>query len=332
MTEFAFAYKNYLFLLAIVPLLILWNIFLIRRGKRFIFYSSKKIVKDSNRTVKTFFIKNLFYIKLIALILFIITLARPQKLRFFDKEMRKGIDIMITLDISGSMASVDFKPKNRLEVAKDVISEFIQKRTTDRLGLVVFAGQSYTKCPLTIDYDLLKQYLEQTSLGELEDGTALGMALATSANRIQYSKSKTKIIILLTDGINNRGEIDPRDAAGIAKELNVKVYTIGVGIRGKAPHPFTDAYGRTRYIMVDVQIDEKLLQEIANNTGGLYFRATDKDQLQQIFTEIDRWEKTEITTKRYHTARDIYIYFLIPALALLLLVEIAKRTVWRTLP
>jgi len=332
MTEFAFANKSSLFLLALVPLLIWWNIYLKKRGKRFIFYSSRKIVDDSDKTVKTFFIKNLFYIKLIATVLFIIALARPQYLSYFEKETRKGIDILVTLDISGSMASVDFKPKNRLAVARDVITEFIRKRTNDRLGLVVFAGQSYTKCPLTIDYDILKYFLAQTSIGELEDGTALGMALATSVNRIRHSKSKTKIIILLTDGINNRGEIDPRDAAKIARDFNVKVYTIGVGTRGKAPYPVMDENGRTRYIMVDVQIDEELLKEIANDTGGLYFRATDKEQLQQIFTEIDRWEKTEITTKRYYNARDIYIYFLIAGLVILFLAEWAKRTVLRTLP
>ena len=332
MTEFAFANKNSLFLLALVPLLIGWHIYLKKRGKRFIFYSAKKIVKDSDKTVKTFFIKNLFYIKLIALILFIVVLARPQYLSYFEEETRKGIDILITLDISGSMASVDFRPKNRLAVARDVISGFIRKRTNDRLGLVAFAGQSYTKCPLTIDYDILKHFLEQTSIGELEDGTALGNALAMSVNRIRLSKSKTRIIILLTDGVNNRGEIDPRDAAKIARDFNVKVYTIGVGTRGKAPYPVTDEYGRTNYIMVDVQIDEELLKEIANDTGGLYFRATDKEQLQRIFTEIDRWEKTEISTRRYSHARDIYIYFLSAALAILFLVELAKRTVLRTLP
>jgi len=327
-----FAAKAYFFLLILVPLLILWYIFVKRRGKRFIFYSSKQLIKDANQTVKTFFIKSLFYIKMVVLVLFILALTRPQVLNYYDKESRKGIDILITLDISGSMASIDFKPKNRLEVAKEVISSFIQKRSTDRLGLVVFAGTSYTKCPLTIDYDILKYFLGETSIGELEDGTAIGMALATSVNRIRYSKSRTKILILLTDGVNNRGEIDPRDAAEIAKDFSVKVYTIGVGTRGKAPYPVRDSFGRQQYMMVDVQIDEALLKEIANKTGGLYFRATDKDSLQQIFTEIDRWEKTEITTKRYYNARDLFIYFIIAALAILLAAEFAKRTILRSLP
>jgi len=327
-----FAAKAYFFLLILVPLLILWYIFVRKRGKRFIFYSSKQLIKDANGTVKAFFIKSLFYIKMVVLILFILALTRPQILNYYDKENRKGIDILITLDISGSMASIDFKPKNRLEVAKEVISNFIQKRSTDRLGLVIFAGTSYTRCPLTIDYDILKYFLEGTAIGELEDGTAIGMALATSVNRIRYSKSRTKILILLTDGVNNRGEIDPRDAAQIAKDFNVKVYTIGVGTRGKAPYPVRDSFGRQQYMMVDVQIDEALLKEIANKTGGLYFRATDKDSLHQIFTEIDRWEKTEITTKRYYNARDLFIYFIIAALAILLATEFAKRTFLRTLP
>jgi len=329
---FRFAQPGYFWLLLWVPLLISWNIFVNKKGKRFITYSSKKLIADSNRTTKAYFIRNLYYFKLAALVLFIVALARPQALYYYDLENKKGIDILITLDISGSMAAVDFKPKNRLEVAKDVISNFIQKRENDRLGLVVFAGNSFTKCPLTVDYDILKYFLKETAIGDLEDGTALGMALATSVNRIRLSKSRTKIIILLTDGVNNRGEIDPRDAAKIARDFNVKVYTIGVGTKGQAPYPVRDAYGRQQYVMMDVEIDEELLKEIANKTGGLYFRATDKDSLQRIFTEIDRWEKEEITSKRFYTAQDFYMYFIISAFLILLLAEFAKRTVLRTLP
>jgi len=332
MTSIHFANKIYFLCLIFVPLLVLWHLYLKKQGKRFIFYSSKRLINSSGSTTKAFFIKHLFYIKLLALSLFIVALARPQKLNYYEEESKKGIDILITLDISGSMASIDFTPKNRLEVAKEVIADFIQKRSTDRLGLVIFAGTSYTKCPLTIDYDMLKYFLEETQIGELEDGTALGMALATSVNRIRTSKSKTKIIILLTDGVNNRGEIAPRDAAQIAKDFNVKVYTIGVGTKGKAPYPVVDANGRKQLYMIDVEIDEELLKEIANNTGGLYFRATDKEQLQQIFNEIDRWEKTETSTKRYYKARDLYIYFIIAAFVILFLAEVAKRTILRTLP
>lgn len=315
-----------------VPFIVLWNIFLVKKGKRFIFFSSRSIIPNTGKTMKTFFIKSLVYFKIAAIVLFIIALARPQERNYYEKQSRKGIDIMITLDCSGSMAAEDFRPKNRLNVAKEVISNFIEKRTNDRLGLVIFAGQCYTRCPLTVDFDILKDSLKRTKIGEMEDGTALGMALANAVNRVRQSKGKTKIIILLTDGINNRGEIDPRDAAKIAKDFNIKVYTIGVGTRGKAPYPVPDEFGQIQYMLVDVEIDEELLKEIANNTGGLYYRATDTQQLQQIFTEIDRWEKTEITSRKYSTAKDLYIYFLLAGLVILFLAEFAKRTFLRSLP
>lgn len=332
MNSLHFANMPYFFLFALIPLLILWHLFTRKRGKRHIVYSSHRIVPKSNKRVKIFFIKNLFYFKLIALIVFILALARPQERSYYDKEKRKGIDILVTLDISGSMAAVDFRPKNRLAVAKEVIDGFIEKRSNDRLGLVIFAGVSYTKCPLTIDYDILKYFLDRTQIGDVEDGTALGMALATAVNRIRVSPGKTKIIILLTDGVNNRGEIDPRDAARIAKDYNVKVYTIGVGTKGEAPYPVKDIYGKTQYVMQPVEIDEELLKNIANQTGGLYFRATDKEQLQEIFTEIDRFEKTETTTRRYYNARDLYHWFLLGGFAVLFLVELGKRSVLRSLP
>lgn len=332
MSELHFANKAYFFLLALIPLLILWNIFLTRRGKRFIFFSSRRIIGNTDHTLKTFFIKNLFYFKLAAFALFILALTRPQILNYSDKESRKGIDILIALDISGSMAAEDFQPRNRLTVAKEVISDFIKKRSNDRLGLVTFAGQCYTRCPLTVDYDILRFFLNQSNIGDIEDGTALGVALATSVNRIRHSKSKTKIIILLTDGVNNRGEIDPKDAAQIAKDFNVKVYTIGVGTRGQAPYPVPDEFGNIQHVMLEVQIDEDLLKYIANTTGGLYFRATDREQLQNIFKEIDRWEKTEISSRRISHARDLYFYPLLLGFIILLAAEFLKRTFLRTLP
>lgn len=327
-----FEFPLALLLLFSVPVLIMWKRFGDRRGKRYINYSSGKLLNLSENRLKFFLIKNLFYLKLLTLILFIIALSRPQLLDYYDIENKKGIDILLTMDISGSMASLDFKPKNRLEVAKDVIKNFINKRETDRIGLVAFAGAAVTKSPLTLDYEMLEYFLNSTNLGELEDGTAMGMALATSVNRIKHSKSRTKLIILLTDGVNNRGEIDPRDAAVIAHNYGIKVYTIGVGKRGKAPFPVRDSFGRETQIMVDVEIDEKLLREIANKTGGLYFRATDKDSLDNIFTEINKWEKTEISTKRFHNIQELFIYFLIPGLLLLFAAEFSKRSVFRTIP
>jgi len=329
---FRLAAKFYLLLLLLIPLLLWWGRFLNRRGQRHIWFGAKKLLPASPLTWKVALLKNLNRFKIISLLLFILALSRPQLLNTYQVEEQRGMDILLTLDISGSMASIDFKPKNRLEVAKEVIATFIEKRKTDRLGLVIFAATSYTKCPLTIDYDILKFYLQETDLGELEDGTALGMALATSVNRIQHSAAKTKIIILLTDGVNNRGEIDPRDAAKMARDFNIKVYTIGVGTRGEAPYPVLDSLGRQQYVMVNVEIDEALLQEIAKTTGGMYFRATNRDSLQNIFSEIDRWEKTKIKTKNYYETTELFPYFLALGLLLLILVETARRSFLRTLP
>jgi Ca-activated chloride channel family protein len=324
--------KIYLLLLLIIPVLILWEKYTRKEGRRFIYFSSRKLFHGTGGSVKTWLAKNLNYFKIAALGLFIVALARPQILNYYYQEEGKGIDILLTLDISSSMLSFDFKPKNRLEVAKEVIANFVEKRKTDRIGLVIFAGTSYTKCPLTIDYDMLSYRLKETEIGELEDGTALGMALASSVNRIRYSKSKTKIVILLTDGVNNRGEIDPVDAARMAKDLNIKVYTIGVGTVGRAPFPVEDAFGKKQFVMMDVVIDEKLMQNIANSTGGLYFRATDRESLQKIFSEIDKWEKTEISEKRFARARELFVYFLLAGVLILLAAEFAKRTFLRILP
>jgi Ca-activated chloride channel family protein len=326
------AAKIYLLLLLLLPWLAWWDRFLARKGQRHIWFTSQKLFPVAGPTLKAVLVRNLNRFKMAALFFFIAALARPQLLNTYSIEEQKGMDILLTLDISGSMAAVDFKPKNRLEVAKEVIASFIEKRRSDRLGLVIFAATSYTKCPLTVDYDILKFYLKDTELGELEDGTALGMALANSVNRIQHSAAKTKIIILLTDGVNNRGEIDPRDAAKMARDFNIKVYTIGVGTRGEVPYPVLDSFGRQQYVMVNVEIDEPLLQEIAKTTGGLYFRATDPDSLRNIFSEIDRWEKTRIKVKNYYETTELFPYFIALGLLILLLVETARRSFLRTLP
>ena len=326
------AAKIYLLLLLLLPWLAWWEYFLDRKGRRHIWFPAQKLFPAALPTLKSILVRNLGRFKLAALFFFIVALARPQLLNTYQVEEQKGMDILLTLDISGSMAAVDFKPRNRLEVAKEVIASFIEKRRSDRLGLVIFAATSYTKCPLTMDYDILKFYLRDTELGELEDGTALGMALANSVNRLQHSQAKTKIIILLTDGVNNRGEIDPRDAAKMARDFHIKVYTIGVGTRGEAPYPVLDSFGRQQYVMVAVEIDEPLLQEIARTTGGLYFRATDPGSLRNIFSEIDRWEKTSFKKKNYYETTELFPYFIALGLFLLLLVETARRSFLRTLP
>jgi Ca-activated chloride channel family protein len=329
---FRLAAKVNLLLLALPLLLAWWWSFLSRRSQRHIWFPAQALLPAQPPGITPALIRLLGPLKMAALILFILALARPQLLHTYHVDEQKGMDILLTLDISGSMAAVDFKPKNRLEVAKDVIASFIAKRSSDRLGLVIFAATSYTKCPLTVDYDILKFYLQETALGELEDGTALGMALAASVNRIRHAAAKTKIIILLTDGVNNRGEIDPRDAAKMARDFHIKVYTIGVGTRGEAPYPVTDSLGRQQYVMVNVEIDEALLQEMAKTTGGLYFRATDRDSLQNIFSEIDRWEKTSIKSRNYYETTELFPYFIALGLFILLLLETARRSFLRTLP
>jgi Ca-activated chloride channel family protein len=322
----------YLFFLLLIPVILIWRNYLKKRGDRHIFYSSKSILGSVKTSLKIELIKILPLFKFLAFFLFVIALSRPQLLDYYELEKKKGIDILIALDISGSMASIDYKPKNRLELAKEVIGDFIVKRTSDRLGLVTFAGNAFTKCPLTIDYEMLKYTLSDTRIGEIEDGTAIGMALANSVNRIRVSKLKTKVIILLTDGVNNKGEIAPLDAAEIARDFNIKVYTIGVGRKGKADFPITDRYGNQRMLKVDVKIDEELLKKIAGKTGGLYFRAADQGSLSKIFSEIDKWEKTEISKRKLSNKKDIYQYFLITGLFFLLFVEVGKRSLLRVLP
>lgn len=324
--------KILLVLLLLVPLMGMWWRWLHKRGERHISVSSLEMFPDPGPGWKQRVIAFMPWIRLTALALLLFALARPQILNHFQIEKRSGIDILITLDVSGSMASVDFKPKNRLEVAKSVIVDFIKNRRSDRIGLVAFAGTSFTRCPLTVDEAALLQSLEETRIGDLEDGTALGMALATSVNRVRHSRTATRVIILLTDGVNNAGEIDPRDAAAIARDFHIKVYTIGVGRRGQAPYPVADQFGRRGFAMVNVEIDEPLLKEIARTTGGMYFRATDPDSLKRIFTEIDGWEKSEISSRRIVNAKELYPWFLGTGLFLLFAVGIARRSFLRELP
>jgi len=337
-------------LFLILPLLYFLNKFYQKKGYKFIFYSSREFFKKKEST-KVILVKSIYGIKLMALLFFIIAMARPQRVDSYKVEKIAGLNIMITLDISGSMKGLDFHPKNRLEAAKEVITNFIKKRTNDKLGLVVFAGTAYTKSPLTINYDFLRRYVLETSTEDLkeEGGTAIGVALATAVNRlvgvISNNKSKNKsslsrnnkksargIIILLTDGINNTGEIDPNDAADMAKDFNIKVYTIGIGKTGKVPYVAVDQFGNKRQIMVDSEIDEDLLKKIAKKTGGLYFNATKKKSLVKIFEDINKWEKTEISRRTIKEVKERYYFFLIFGILLLFTAEVLKRSILRTIP
>ncbi|MCL6098317.1 MAG: VWA domain-containing protein, partial [Bacteroidetes bacterium] len=233
-------------------------------------------------------------------------------------------------DISGSMLSEDLKP-NRIEAAKKVIDDFIAGRTNDRIGLVIFSQNAFTQCPLTIDYNVLRNLLKQVHSGMIDDGTAIGNAIANGVNRLKDSKSKSKVMILLTDGVNNAGEIDPITAAQIAQKFGVRIYTVGVGTMGEAPYPFQTPFG-IRYQMIPVEIDENLLQQISNITGGKYFRATNNKKLEEIYNEIDRLEKTRVEVTSYRNAKELFYGWAFTGLFLLFAEVGLSRTYLRKLP
>jgi Ca-activated chloride channel family protein len=271
----------------------------------------------------------LFAFRMIAIALLIIVLARPQKIDKYQDVTTEGIDIVLTQDISGSMLSRDFKP-DRLEAAKNIATEFISGRPYDRIGLVVFSGVSFTQCPLTTDHAVLINLLREIQSGMIEDGTAIGMGLATAVNRIKDSQAKSKVIILLTDGVNNRGEIAPETAAEIAKTFGIRVYTIGVGTHGMAPYPVQTPFG-IQYQDIPVEIDEAILQKIAETTGGKYFRATDNDSLEKIYKEIDKLEKSKIDVKQFSRKEEKYLLPALFAFCLLMLEITARNTIFKNL-
>jgi len=256
------------------------------------------------------------YLRGAVLSLLVVGLARPQAGTSSEEILTKGIDIVLTLDVSTSMKAEDFRPDNRLAVAKRVASDFIRGRKNDRIGLVVFAAKSFTQCPLTLDYGMLQQMLAQVNFGMIEDGTAIGSAIGTSINRLKDSKAKSKVIILLTDGVNNRGEIDPVTAAELAKSLGIKIYTIGAGTVGTAPYPVDDPVFGRRYVQVKVDLDEATLRKVAELTSGRYFRATSAEALKRIYDEISNLEKTEIKSRKHVNYRELFGWFVFPALGL----------------
>jgi Ca-activated chloride channel family protein len=264
-------------------------------------------------------------------------LARPQRLNSRTVVKLNGIDIVLGLDISGSMQALDFAMGqtriNRIEVVKSVVSKFIEERPDDRIGLIAFAGVPFLISPLTLDHDWLQANLGRLSVtSSVDDGTAIGSAIAACVNRLRLTAAKSKVVILLTDGVNNTGKISPLAAAEAAKSMGVKIYTIGVGARGKAPIPVKDDSGHVHVIMADVDVDEKTLRAIANETGGKFYRATDTDSLQKIYEEINRFEKTAQTVQRFEHIEELYPWVLIPALAILGLASLIQHTRLRRLP
>ncbi len=261
----------------------------------------------------------LFFLRILAIIFIIIALARPQTTDVsVDTLKKEGIDIMIAMDISSSMLAEDFKP-NRLEAAKELAVDFIQRRKNDRIGLVIYSGESFTQCPLTTDHDILINMMNNVDIGLIEDGTAIGLGLANCINRLKDSDAESKIVILLTDGENNTGFVEPITAASIARENSIKTYTIGVGSYGSAPYPTKDMFGRSIYVDVPANIDEDMLRLVADTTGGNYFRADKKSQLAEIYKEIELLEKSEIEElKFYNVTEKFFIYCLIALIAFVL--------------
>lgn len=264
----------------------------------------------------------------LALITLVTALARPQSAVNWQNETMEGIDIMIASDISGSMLSEDFKP-NRLEAGKNIAISFIKNRPSDLIGLVVFSGESFTQCPLTIDHDVLINLFHEIKNGMIDDGTAIGMGLATAVNRLKSTEGKSKVIILLTDGVNNTGEIPPVTAAEIAKQFGIRVYTVGLGTNGSAICPVLDQLGKTHYVKMPVEIDEPTLQKISGITGGKYFRARNNTDLTGIYQQIDKMEKVKIAVTQYHKKTEHYLPFAIAALVLLSLEILLNNTIFK---
>ena len=292
-------------------------------------------VREIPRSLSVRLLPSLKILRFVVISLLIIALARPQLSQSQERRFAEGIDIILALDISESMRAEDVKDANRLETAKSVIRDFLRHRESDRIGLVVFSGESYTLCPLTLDYTVLTELLEGVEValgGQLKDGTAIGDAIATTTHRLRVSETKNRIVILLTDGENNSGSIDPGTAASLAQSLEIKVYTIGMGKEGGALIPYEDTTFGKRYREVKTYLDEGTLKLIANVTGGRYFRATDVQSLRHVYTEIDQLEKTEFKVVDYTEEKEMAVYFLIPAALLFGLEVLLHNTVLRKIP
>jgi Ca-activated chloride channel family protein len=295
-------------------------------------YSDVRIVSRAARSHRRKFRIILPILRLLAVALFVIAFARPRSGTEVRDITSEGVDIMLALDVSSSMQAEDFKPYNRLYVAKEEIKRFVEGRVHDRVGLVVFARHSFTQCPLTIDHGVLIRFVDQVDFGIIEDGTAIGMALANAINRLRESEADSKIIVLLTDGDNNAGEIDPVTAASLATAFDIKIYTIGVGQSGNAMVPVNDPLFGKRYVYQPTRIDEVSLKEIANTTGGKYFRARSEEELEEIYAIIDEMERTEIEVSASIQYRELFHYFTFAGLILLALELILANSIFRKLP
>ena len=327
MSNIEFVHPWVLLGLVVVPLMVGWWLWRYRKQDAAVQHSDIAVFDGVGRTLRARLRWLPYALRVVAVAAMVVALARPQSSLSRQEMTVEGIDIVMAMDISGSMLAEDFKP-NRLEAAKRVAADFVEGRKSDRMGLVVFAGQAFTQVPLTVDHHVLLQQLGGVKSGIVRDGTALGDGLATAINRIKDSEAKSKVIILLTDGVNNQGSVDPLSAAEIAKLYGIRLYTIGVGSLGKAPYPFRDQLGRVHYQNIDVEIDEPLMEQMAGMTDeGRYFRATNKKALQDIFTQIDEMEKSKIDVTQYAQKRDeqgVWLWMALVALTL----ELLLRWLW----
>lgn len=326
-----FANPYLLWLLVLVVPMIAYYIYRALQGGAAIRISSVEGVRKAPRTWRYWFRHLPFVLRCAAFVSLVVALARPQDIEEQSRTNAEGIDIMLSIDISGSMLARDFKP-DRITAAKEVAGEFIADRYGDRIGLAVFAGESFTQSPLTTDKSTLQTMLARVRSGVVEDGTAIGNGLATAINRLRESDAKSKVVILLTDGVNNRGEIAPLMAADIAADMGIKVYTIGVGTRGKAPYPAVDMFGNMTFQMADVEIDEETLTEIASRTGGKYFRATDKAKLKAIYDEINQLEKSKVEVTDLTIYHEQYLPLVLLAIALLLVEFLFGQILLKRIP
>ncbi len=320
-----FANKEWFWALLIVPAILGYHIWQFKNYKAAIKLPTLHFFSGVSKSPKTYISQWLIVLRLFAICAIIVALARPQSSSSWQDINTEGIDIILALDISGSMLAEDLKP-NRLEASKNVAVDFISKRPTDRIGLVVYSGESFTQCPLTSDHDVLKNLFGDIKNGMIEDGTAIGMGLANAVNRLKNSEAKSKVVILLTDGYNTTGAIPPLTAADIAKTFGIRVYTIGVGTNGKAPYPMQTAFG-IQYQQIDVKIDEPTLRQIAESTDGKYFRATDNEKLAEIYSAIDELEKSKIEVTEYKNKTEEFFPWLLVGLTLLV-IEFLIRNTW----
>ncbi len=325
-----FAEPRYLWFLLLIPVMLGISIYLWKKKPSFLRYSSFQLFEGYVPTLRQRLLIVPLILRMLAVAAIVVALARPQSSSSGQNVTTEGIDIVIALDISASMLAEDLKP-NRIQAAKDVAEKFIDARPNDRIGLVVFSGESFTQCPLTTDHAVVKNLFGGIESGMLSDGTAIGEGLATAVNRIRNSKAKSKVIILLTDGVNNIGAIAPQTAGEIAKTFGIRVYTIGVGTRGMAPYPFKTPFG-IQYQNVEVQIDEPVLQQIAADTGGKYFRATSTAKLKEIYADIDKLEKTKIDVTEFRNKSEEFYPLALIALLLLGLDVLLRYTVLKSIP